>query len=94
MPKGVTTLEDTEEEAISEETADESDLSDLERKILNLIPEKGFTQNRIIKEIGGKIPKKKIEKSLQSLLDKKVLSIEKRGRHTIYMKSETNGGEK
>jgi DNA repair exonuclease SbcCD ATPase subunit len=94
MPKGVTTLEDTEEEAISEETADESDLSDLERKILNLIPEKGFTQNRIIKEIGAKTPKKKIEKSLQSLLDKKVLSIEKRGRHTIYMKSETNGGEK
>jgi DNA repair exonuclease SbcCD ATPase subunit len=99
MPKGVTTLEDADEETpkeddIEEEAKADSDLSDLENKILNLIPEKGFTQNRIVKEIGEKTPKKKIEKSLQSLLDKKVLSIEKRGRHTIYIKSETNGGEK
>jgi DNA repair exonuclease SbcCD ATPase subunit len=91
--QGVMTLDDSDEE--NEITSiDEFELNEDEKKILDLIPEKGFTKNRIIKELENEISKESIEEYLQSLLDKNVLSTERRGRHTIYMRTETNGGVK
>jgi hypothetical protein len=91
--QGVMTLDDSEEGEKAEPAFD-TDLSDEEMKIIYLIPEKGFTKNRIIKELEKDFTTEIIEECLQSLMDKNVLSTEKRGRHTIYIKTETNGGVK
>ena len=83
-------------EGKDEETVEETDfeLTSDENKIYLLIPGNGFTINRIKKEIKGEITEKKIKECLESLLVKGVLTTEKRGRHTVYIKTIENGGEK
>jgi uncharacterized protein YukE len=96
--KGVVELgmDEDEERGEEEEDAEEIEvvLTEAENKIFLLIPENGFTLYRIKKEVKGKISEKKIKESLESLLVKGVLTTEKRGRHTIYIKTKVNGGEK
>jgi hypothetical protein len=91
--KGVVELGVDEDEEMKEDETREG-LTEDENKIYLLIPEKGFTIHRITKEIKGEIPDKKIVECLESLLVKGVLSTEKRGRHTVYIRPKENGGEK
>jgi hypothetical protein len=103
--KGVVELgvdEEEKEEEKGQETGKETEtlkekdfeLTSDENNIYSLISENGYTFFRIKKEIKGKISEKNIKKCLESLLVKGVLTTEKRGRHTVYIKTIENGGEK
>jgi predicted nucleic acid-binding Zn-ribbon protein len=87
-PAGVVELVDDEEEETEMEEGDEGPvpLDEDEFRIFSIIPEKGFTFYRIKKEIAGDLSDKKIKEYLESLLVKGVLTTEKRGRHTVYVK--------
>ncbi len=94
--KGVKKSDKKERERKGEEKLSEDELIILEK-----IPDKGFTLSRIKREIGDEMGEEGIEECLQSLIDQGVMSTEKRGRHTIYVKKENeekindgNGGEK
>jgi chromosome segregation ATPase len=94
--KGVTVLDD--EEASEDESQDDvkkvedetMDLDetpqDMEARILSAIPHDGFTSSRIQKEILPDNSEGEVEKLLQSMIDKGLMSTTKRGRHTIYIK--------
>jgi uncharacterized coiled-coil DUF342 family protein len=90
VPAGVVELGDDEEEEKETETVEKEEgpvpLDEDEFRIFSLIPEKGFTFYRIKKEIAGDLTDKKIKSCLESLLVKGVLTTEKRGRHTVYLK--------
>jgi chromosome segregation ATPase len=82
--QGVVELVDEDEE----EVVTEVELSEDENRIYLSIPKNGFTLYKIKKELGKDMDEETIEKCLESLLEKGVMSTEKRGRHTIYMKTE------
>ncbi|UCE73696.1 MAG: hypothetical protein JSV56_11820 [Methanomassiliicoccales archaeon] len=64
--------------------------SEDESRILSIIPDKGFTLNRIQKEIQGEIEEGRVEECVESLVNKGIVSTVKRGRHTLYIvKKET-----
>jgi uncharacterized protein YukE len=87
--KGVVELVDEEEEDYEEDEGEIDQpvsLDEDEFKIFALIPEKGFTFFRIKKEMAEELSDKKIKEYLESLLVKGVLTTEKRGRHTVYIK--------
>ncbi len=66
-----------------------------ESLVLDSIPENGCTLNRLKKMIGKKMPYDLLLDTVKTLVDKEVLVIMTRGRHTIYMKNiEKIGGEK
>jgi flagellar motor protein MotB len=90
--KGVTVLDDEEEsqddeEKVEEETMDLSEApQDMEAQVLSAIAEDGFTLSRIQKDILFDNSEDEVEKLLQVMIDKGLMSTIKRGRHTIYIK--------
>ncbi len=72
----------------------ENGLSEDEKLILTIVPSKGYTLSRIKKEIGDEMTNERIEECLQSMMNKRIMSTTKRGRHTVYMENKkVNGGE-
>jgi chromosome segregation ATPase len=94
--KGVTVLDDDEESKedaqddvknVEEETMDLGEApQDMEARILSSIPQDGFTSSRIHKDILYDNSEDEVEKLLQIMIDKGLMSTIKRGRHTIYIK--------
>ncbi len=63
--------------------------------VLNAIPDNGCTLNRLKKNIGKEMPYEVLLDTVKTLVDREVLVVTTRGRHTIYMKNiEKIGGEK
>lgn len=72
----------------------EVELSEDENRILKKVPSKGHTLSRIKKELGEDMTEKVIKECLQSMIQKGIISIVKRGKHIIYMRvKKGNGGE-
>lgn len=90
--KGVTVLDDEEDahddvKNVEEKTMDLGEApQDMEVRILSAIPEDGFTLSRIQKDILPDNSEDEVEKLLQVMIDKGLMSTIKRGRHTIYIK--------
>jgi hypothetical protein len=87
--KGVTVLDDEEEskeDALKDKQEEKEEAMDLEGRLLSAIPEDGYTSSRIQREIFFDYSEDEVEKLLQLLIDKGLMSTIKRGRHTIYIK--------
>jgi hypothetical protein len=72
-------------------------LSAEEEKIVRIITSNGLTENRIKKELCDELSEDRIDKCLEILVNKGLVSTVKRGRHTIFIKNEEDkatGGEK
>jgi hypothetical protein len=72
-------------------------LDENESKVLKIIPSKGFTLNRIKKELCSEMEEENVQVCIESLVNKGIMSAVKRGRHTVYLikeEKENNGGDK
>lgn len=90
-------IEAESESEIAEVAAVLGGLSEDQERVVKIIPSNGFTETRIKKELCQELSEDKIDDCLKILVEKGFVSTVKRGRHTIFMKSEktkANGGEK
>ncbi len=77
------------------ETGSDEESSEKEKKILESVPERGCTLNRLKKTLGKSMEGREVEEIVNILVDKEYLVKTTRGRYTIYMKNkEKIGGEK
>ena len=63
-------------------------------RVLDAVPDRGCTMNRLKKALGKSMDPEEVEKAVEVLVQEEKLVKTTRGRYTIYVKKEEKGGEK